>query len=88
MDTTRTGWAASIGVARLVRARHGASRTVTMPSGATRDTDVPSSPTIHSRPMVGVEKRVRTMPGIPATMATAIPAMATSRVIHESDRPS
>ena len=35
MDATRTSAPASMGVARFVRARHGASRTMTTPSGAT-----------------------------------------------------
>ena len=59
-----------------------------MPSGATRPTAVPTSPTIHSRPIVGVEKRLRTMAGMPPIMATAMPPMATRRVIHDSDSPS
>ena len=71
-----------------MRARQGASRTVTTPSGATRPTAVPTSPTIHSRPMVGVEKRVRTMAGMPPTIASETPPMAMSSVIHESESPS
>ena len=59
-----------------------------MPSGAMRPSAVPTSPTIHSRPIVGVEKRVRTMAGMPPIMARAMPPMATSRVIHDSESPS
>ena len=75
-------------MARLVRARHRAPRTRTTPSGDTLVTASPSSPIIHSRPMVGVEKRVRTMAGMPATMASDMPTMPTSRVIHDSSNPS
>ena len=77
-----------MGVARLVKARHWASRICTTPSGDTGVTARPSSPTIHSRPMVGVENRVRTIDGIPATKARPTPMKATSSVIHDSERPS
>ena len=49
---------------------------------------LPVSPIIHSRPMVGVEKRVRTIVGMPPTMAITVPITPTSRVIHENDGPS
>src|SRR6059058_2024218 len=66
MATTRMGWPAEMGVARLVRARHWAPRISTVPSGLTSASAMPISPTIDSRPMVGVEKRARTMAGMPA----------------------
>jgi hypothetical protein len=64
-----------MGVARLVRARHFAPRMSTTPSGETLVMASPSSPIIHSRPMVGVEKRVRTMAGMPPIMASEVPPM-------------
>ena len=63
MPTTRMGEPASIGVARFVRAGQRAERTDTVPSGLTDVMAMPSSPIIHSRPIVGVEKRVRTIAG-------------------------
>ena len=38
--------------------------------------------------MVGVEKRVRTMAGMPPTIASETPPIATSSVIQDRDRPS
>ena len=49
-------------------------------AGVTAVTDEPSSPIIHSRPIVGVEKRVRTMAGMPAIMKTVVPTMPTERL--------
>ena len=59
---------AGVGVARLVRARHGAPLMRTVPSGATPDTATPICPIRDWRPMVGVLNRVRTMAGIPLSM--------------------
>ena len=73
MAMTRMGSPDPIGVARLVRARHGAPRIWTAPSGLTSPMAVPISPIIDSRPMVGVEKRDRTMTGSPAIMARGRP---------------
>ena len=36
----------------------------------------------------GVEKRVRTIAGMPASMNSEMPPIPTSRVIHDSDKPS
>src|SRR2546425_7750768 len=84
----RTGSPTAIGVARLVRARHGAPRTTTVPSGLIAVRASPSSPIIHSRPIVGVENRVRTMAGIPAIIATVTPSTPATRVIQDIDTPS
>ena len=59
MATTRIDPPSSIGVARLVRARHRAPLISTIPSGDTACTATPISPIIHSRPIVGVENRTR-----------------------------
>ena len=72
----------------MVVARQTASRTDTVPLGERRSTACPVSPTIHSRPMVGVENRVRTMAGIPPTIPIPVPTTPTPKVIHESDTPS
>ncbi len=60
-----------------------------MPSGAMAVTARPISPIIHSRPMVGVEKRVRTMAGMPA-MKVERPRRRCrpASVIHDIDTPS
>ena len=79
---------AGTGVARLVRARHGAPLISTTPSGSTAVTAEPSSPTIQPRPMVGVEKRVRTMAGMSPITKINMPTKPTSSVIHDRDRPS
>ena len=79
---TRTASPPAIGVARLVRARHSAPRTLTVPSGSTSAAAAPFSPIIDSRPMVGVEKRARTMPAMPATMNSGTPRR-TSRTVHQ-----
>ena len=83
MATTRTWSPGSTGVARLVRARQRASRTSTTPSGSTRSTTAPSSPIIHSRPIVGVAKRVRTIDGMPTMNVSMIPPMPAISVIHD-----
>ena len=70
------------GVARFVRARHWAPSTSTTPSGSTATTASPSSPTIQSRPMVGVAKRVRTIDGMPTMNASSTPTMPTASVSH------
>ena len=57
--------------------------TLTTPSGSTSSTTSPSSPIIHSRPIVGVAKRVRTIDGIPTTKARIVPPMPASSVIHD-----
>src|SRR5687768_8511886 len=88
MPTTRTGSPAVMGVARLVRARHGAPRTSTVPSGATSTRAAPTSPTIDSRPIVGVANRARTIDGMPATMNRATPATTRTRTNHDDDTPS
>ena len=75
------------GVARLVRARHRRPGRARRRRATTLVTASPSSPIIHSRPMVGVEKRVRTMAGMPATMNSEMPTMPTSRVIHDRLEP-
>ena len=69
----RPGW---------VRARQRALATTTTPSGDTSPTAVPNSPIIHSRPIVGVAKRVRVIDGMPTTNVSKVPPMPTSRVIH------
>ena len=74
-------------MARLVVARQTASRTRTVPFGERSSSAIPSSPIIHSRPMVGVEKRVRTMAGIPPTTPATVPSRPTVKVIHENDCP-
>ena len=48
----------------------------------------PSSLIIHSCPMVGVEKRVRTMVGMPAYIARVIPTNAARSVIQLTESPS
>src|SRR5207248_11001866 len=72
--TTRPRSPGATGVARLVRARHRASRTRTMPSGWRAAVASPSSPTIDSRPTVGVEKRARTTDGMAASMNKKAPS--------------
>ena len=52
------------------------SPTLTTPSGSTASTTSPSSPIIHSRPIVGVANRVRTIDGMPTTNASIDPADA------------
>ena len=54
-----------------------------MPSGFTSLTAMPSVPINHSRPIVGVAKRVRTMLGIPTINASAIMAIPETSVIHD-----
>ena len=49
---------------------------------------VPVSPIIHSRPIVGVENRVRTMVGMPVTIIKPIPTMPTVIGIHDIETPS
>src|SRR6478735_2413533 len=89
IETTRTCSPTATGVARLVRARHLASRTLTTPSGSTASITSPSSPIIHSRPIVGVANRVRTIEGMPTTNVSSTPPMPASSVIHDgrSDAP-
>ena len=77
MAATRTGWPLVIGVARLVRARQRAPCTVTSPSGEISVVAIPSKPINHSRPIVGVANRVRTIDGIPTMKANAIEAIIT-----------
>ena len=48
----------------------------------------PSSPIIHSRPIVGVAKRARTIDGMPTMKARATPPMPASNVIHDGRSPS
>src|SRR5579862_1398016 len=84
---TRTGSPGLIGVARLVRARHGAPRTCTVPSGSTPDSATPISPIIDSRPMVGVLNRVRTMAGIPLIMNSSRSTPRTITTHHDTDWP-
>ena len=43
-------------------------------------TATPVDPMIHSRPMVGVENRVRTIDGMPTTNVNNTPAITTNRV--------
>ena len=87
MPTTRTATPARIGVARLVRARHWAPLISTVPSGLTSASAKPISPTMLSRPIVGVEKRARTMAGIPATMNSGVPATPTIMASHDGCGP-
>src|SRR5690349_16790864 len=48
----------------------------------------PISPTIHSRPIVGVEKRVRTIDGMPERNASSTPTTPAPNAIHPADTPS
>jgi len=83
MATTFTVEPRLIGVALLVRARHAASWTRTVPSGEMSSIATPWAPTIQSRPIVGVPKRVRVIDGMPTMYVNAAPPMPTSRVIHD-----
>ena len=47
---------------------------------------MPVWPIIHSRPMVGVAKRVRTIDGMPTMNVSAMPPIPASRVIHDGRR--
>ncbi len=77
-----------MGVARLVRADHSASRTRTTPSGAVSAMASPISPIIDSRPMVGVENRLRTVAGRPANISTTMPDTPATRGSHPMLTPS
>jgi hypothetical protein len=81
--TTRTGSPALMSRARLVRARQREAPTCTTPSGSTSTSAEPSSPIIHSRPIVGVAKRVRTIDGMPLKNVIAAPTMPTTSVSHD-----
>ena len=70
-------------MARFVRARHEPSCTRTVPPGASSSSATPCAPIIHSRPMVGVAKRVRVIDGIPTINVSAKPPIPTNNVIHE-----
>jgi hypothetical protein len=73
---------AGSGVARLVRARHlrlAHLRHAVGVDGADRNA---REPIIHSRPMVGVAKRVRTIDGMPTTKVSSTPTDA-----HEQGEP-
>ena len=48
----------------------------------------PIVPIIHSRPIVGVPKRVRIMAGMPEIIDTEMPTMPASKVIQEIANPS
>ena len=48
----------------------------------------PGSPTIDSRPMVGVENRARTTDGMAASMKRATPSSVSTAVTKGSDTPS
>ena len=86
MATTRSSSPAASGVARLVRARHLLSPTCTMPSGLMAPIATPVEPMIHSRPMVGVENRVRTIDGIPTTKVSNTPEITANKVNRPSRR--
>jgi hypothetical protein len=59
-----------------------------MPSGFTAATATPSSPIIDSRPMVGVEKRARIIPAMPATMRSGTPTTPTMSGSQPTEKPS
>ncbi len=59
----------------------------TTPLAFTSSTASPSSPIIHSRPIVGVENLVRTMAGIPDTIASTIPPTPTVIGIQDMETP-
>ena len=83
MPATRIGSPGAIGVARLVRARHVAEPTDTKPSGSTASMAVPSWPIIHSRPIVGVANRVRTIEGMPTMNVRLMPPIPAMSASHE-----
>ncbi len=53
------------------------------PRGRSRSTAVPSAPIIHSRPTVGVAKRVRVIDGMPTMNVSITPPMPAIRAIHD-----
>ena len=61
-----------------------------MPSGLMSASAVPIWPIIHSRPTVGVAKRVRTMDGMPTMKVSVMPPTPAMSVIHDgrNDAPS
>jgi hypothetical protein len=60
-----------------------AEPTVTKPSGSTASIALPSCPIIHSRPIVGVAKRERTIDGMPTMKVRLMPPIPAISASHE-----